>query len=56
MEVVNIYAPAHLPEGASKPVEHSFASFSFPVHFFADYAGWYTFDQGIRPRLIEIRK
>ncbi|KAJ5123617.1 hypothetical protein N7448_009714 [Penicillium atrosanguineum] len=38
-EVVKLQASAHLPVGASKPVEHAFASFSFPVHFFADFAG-----------------
>jgi hypothetical protein len=28
-----------VPAGASQPVDHAFASFSWPVHFFADYAG-----------------
>ncbi|KAJ5612264.1 hypothetical protein N7510_005458 [Penicillium lagena] len=36
---IEINAPARLPVRASKPVEHAFASFSFPIHFFADYAG-----------------
>ncbi|KAJ5825366.1 hypothetical protein N7474_002504 [Penicillium riverlandense] len=36
---IEVDAQAHLPAGASKPVEHAFASFSFPIHFFADYAG-----------------
>ncbi|CAG8091796.1 unnamed protein product [Penicillium salamii] len=36
---INVKAPEHLPTGASEPVDHAFASFSWPVHFFADYAG-----------------
>lgn len=36
---IEIKAPSHLPQGASRPVDHAFASFSWPVHFFADYAG-----------------
>lgn len=36
---IEIKAPGHLPQGASQPVDHAFGSFSWPVHFFADYAG-----------------
>lgn len=36
---VELKAPSHLPPGSSQPVDHAFASFSWPVHFFADYAG-----------------
>lgn len=36
---IEINAQTRLPVGASKPVEHAFASFSFPIYFFADYAG-----------------
>ncbi|KAJ5297794.1 hypothetical protein N7508_008043 [Penicillium antarcticum] len=36
---VKLKAPSQLPLNASKPVDHAFASFSWPVHFFADYAG-----------------
>lgn len=36
---IEINAQVRLPVGASKPVEHAFASFSIPIHFFADYAG-----------------
>lgn len=39
--VVNVHAPAQVPSGASKPVPHDFASFSFPFHFFPDFAGMY---------------
>lgn len=39
--VVNVHAPAQVPSGASKPVPHDFASFSFPIHFFPDFAGMY---------------
>ncbi|KAJ5343909.1 uncharacterized protein N7506_003733 [Penicillium brevicompactum] len=36
---IEIQAPGHSPQGASQPVDHAFGSFSWPVHFFADYAG-----------------
>ncbi|GAD99181.1 GTP-binding protein GTR2 [Paecilomyces variotii No. 5] len=38
-QAIGIGAPATAPLGASLPVDHSFASFSFPAHWFADYAG-----------------
>jgi hypothetical protein len=37
--LIELKAPEDLPRGASRPVDHAFASFSWPVHFFADYAG-----------------
>jgi hypothetical protein len=36
---VEIRTPERVPIGASNPVEHDFASFSLPFHFFPDYAG-----------------
>ncbi|CAI7672156.1 unnamed protein product [Penicillium manginii] len=36
---VEIRTPERVPNGASNPVEHDFASFSLPFHFFPDYAG-----------------
>jgi hypothetical protein len=37
--LIELKAPTNLPHGASQPVDHAFASFSWPVHFFAEYAG-----------------
>ncbi|KAJ5872105.1 uncharacterized protein N7529_004458 [Penicillium soppii] len=37
--LIELKASTDLPHGASQPVDHAFASFSWPVHFFADYAG-----------------
>ncbi|GJN69906.1 hypothetical protein PLICBS_003958 [Purpureocillium lilacinum] len=36
---VDVSAPASAPHDASKPVDHAFASFSLPAHFFADFTG-----------------
>lgn len=36
---IKTQAPERVPDGASKAVEHDFASFSLPFHFFPDYAG-----------------
>ena len=37
--LIELKAPTDVPHGASQPVDHAFSSFSWPVHFFADYAG-----------------
>lgn len=36
---LRISAPSRVPPGASKFINHGYASFSFPMHWFADYAG-----------------
>lgn len=41
---VKLNAPERVPASASKPVEHDFASFSLPFHFFPDYAGMFSTD------------
>lgn len=53
---IEIHAPEKAPPGISKPVEHDFASFSFPVHFFADYAGTLPRLCAARGKLIPRRK
>ncbi|KAK2755741.1 hypothetical protein FQN54_005891 [Arachnomyces sp. PD_36] len=37
--VIDVCASSHVPSGASQIIDHSFASFSFPGHFFFDYSG-----------------
>ncbi|VUC26096.1 unnamed protein product [Clonostachys rosea] len=39
VDSITITSPENLPTGASAVVSHDFASFSFPAHFFVDYAG-----------------
>ncbi len=36
---IAVSAPATAAHGASEVVDHSYASFSFPAHFFADFTG-----------------
>ncbi|UNI15426.1 hypothetical protein JDV02_001961 [Purpureocillium takamizusanense] len=36
---IDVSAPTSAPHDASKPVDHAFASFSLPAHFFADFTG-----------------
>ncbi|KAJ6443625.1 glycoside hydrolase family 79 [Purpureocillium lavendulum] len=38
-KTIAVSAPASAPSDASKPVDHAFASFSLPAHFFADFTG-----------------
>ncbi|KIV79657.1 hypothetical protein PV11_07206 [Exophiala sideris] len=39
---INVSAELEVPPGSSKAIQHDFASFSLPAHFFADYAGNHT--------------
>lgn len=39
---VHISAPNLVPHGASQIIDHAFASFSFPAHWFADFTGKIT--------------
>lgn len=36
---IEVSLPLRATHNASKPVDHAFASFSLPAHFFADYTG-----------------
>lgn len=36
---LEVSSPSRVPAGASWNVPHDFASFSWPAHWFADYAG-----------------
>ena len=36
---ISLSSPQKVPPGASWNVPHDFASFSFPAHWFADFAG-----------------
>ncbi|KAF4980457.1 hypothetical protein FDECE_17876 [Fusarium decemcellulare] len=40
---IRVASPGKLPAGASQIVPHDFASFSFPAHFFVDFAGSHPF-------------
>jgi hypothetical protein len=37
--LLKVAAPGLVPHGASQIVDHAFASFSFPAHWLADFAG-----------------
>jgi hypothetical protein len=37
--VIDISLPHKVTRNASQPVDHGFASFSFPAHFFAEFTG-----------------
>ncbi|KAL6872706.1 hypothetical protein J3F83DRAFT_730760 [Trichoderma novae-zelandiae] len=37
--LIKVAAPGRVPSGASHIVDHAFASFSFPAHWLADFAG-----------------
>lgn len=37
--VIQVSLPLRATHNASQPVDHAFASFSLPAHFFADFTG-----------------
>lgn len=43
VDPIAISSPQKVPTGASWNVPHDFASFSFPAHWFADFAGMYLY-------------